>query len=251
MVKKGHPHMQQSKQSQEPAGGNSGCGSIMSWFFLSVIMLYMGVHVYFLWQPAGSPGVFNARVMEAKVAGVKIFPSIQAYPIESIAGRVKIIEGRSIQPPLLKQRLALAIERNYPITFREEEINAWLAKRLEIKQQGVLAEFAEVGGVWVHFKKDEIELIIERKLLGENVHITSLFMGFERTRTGYRISRHSCHIGQLRLPGGFGHLLMPAFQNMVNELADELQPYYNHKIFDVRVEEGKITIDPRRVEHRL
>ena len=76
-------------------------------------------------------------------------------------------------------------------------------------------------------------------------------MGFERTRTGYRISRHSCHIGQLRLPGGFGHLLMPAFQNMVNELADELQPYYDHKIFDVRVEEGKITIDPRRVEHRL
>jgi len=46
-------------------------------------------------------------------------------------------------------------------------------------------------------------------------------------------------------------LLMPAFQNMVNELADELQPYYDHKIFDVRVEEGKITIDPRRVEHRL
>ncbi len=115
----------------------------------------------------------------------------------------------------------------------------------------MLAGFAEVRGVWVHFQKDEIELIIERELLGENVHTTSLFMGFERTRTGYRISRHSCHIGQLRLPGGFGHLLMPAFQNMVNELADELQPYYDHKIFDVRVEEGKITIDPRRVEHRL
>jgi len=251
MGKKGHPHMQQSKQSQASADGNSGCGSILSWLFLSVIMLYMGVHVYFLWQPAGSPNVFNARVMDFKVAGVQIFPAIQAYPVKNIAGRVDIIEGRSIQPPLLKQRLALAIERNYPITFREEEINAWLAKRLEIKQAGVLAGFAEVRGVWVHFQKDEIELIIERELLGENVHITSLFMGFERTRTGYRISRHSCHIGQLRLPGGFGHLLMPAFQNMVNELADELQPYYDHKIFDVRVEEGKITIDPRRVEHRL
>ena len=157
MGKKGHPHMQQSKQSQESADGNSGCGSILSWLFLSVIMLYMGVHVYFLWQPAGSPNVFNARVMDFKVAGVQIFPAIQAYPVKNIAGRVDIIEGRSIQPPLLKQRLALAIERNYPITFREEEINAWLAKRLEIKQAGVLAGFAEVRGVWVHFQKDEIE----------------------------------------------------------------------------------------------
>ena len=115
MGKKGHPHMQQSKQSQESADGNSGCGSILSWLFLSVIMLYMGVHVYFLWQPAGSPNVFNARVMDFKVAGVQIFPAIQAYPVENIAGRIDIIEGRSIQPPLLKQRLALAIERNLPL----------------------------------------------------------------------------------------------------------------------------------------
>jgi hypothetical protein len=76
-------------------------------------------------------------------------------------------------------------------------------------------------------------------------------MGFERTRSGYSISRHSCHIGQLELPGGFGYLLMPAYQNIVDELAEELQPYHDHKIYDVRVQEGKITIDPRRIEHRL
>ncbi|MDG1357930.1 MAG: hypothetical protein P8P36_07035 [Akkermansiaceae bacterium] len=240
-----------NQESEQAVTDNSGCMRILSWFLLLTVMFYMGIHVYFLWQPTGKPDAINARLMNAKLMGVQIFPAVRSYPVVGIAGRSDVIDGEPEQTPKVKQRLALAVERNYPVTFREEEINAWLAKRVNMNQGGALAPYVEIRGVWVNFKEDELELIIERKLPWANSHVSSLYMGFKRTRAGYSISRHSCHIGQLNLPGGFGYLLMPAFQNIVDELADELQPYHDHEIYDVRVQEGKITIDPRRVEQRL
>ena len=224
---------------------------MMLWCAILVLMLYLGVHVCFLWQPAGTPGQLNARVMDARLAGVRLFPALQAYPLDGIAARSEILQGSSGRAPKLKERLATALRSNIPISFREQEVNAWLAHRLEIRQTGFLAHLVEVKGVWVELRKDEIELIIERKLPNAQNHVTSLFMSFERSKTGYSIARHSCHIGQVRLPGGFARLLMPAYQNMAAELEDELQPYYKHQIFDVRVEEGVITFDPRPIEARL
>ena len=240
-----------NQESEQAVTDNSGCMLISSWFLLLTVMFYMGIHVYFLWQPTGKPDAINARLMNAKLMGVQIFPAVCSYPVEGIAGRSDVIDGEAKQTPKVKQRLALAVERNYPVTFREEEINAWLAKRLNLIQDGALAPYVDIRGVWVNFMEDELELIVERKLPWANSHVTVLYMGFERTRSGYSISRHSCHIGQLKLPGGFGYLLMPAFQNIVDELADELEFHHDHEIYDVRVQEGKITIDPRRVEQRL
>ncbi|MGB2402358.1 MAG: hypothetical protein ACPIA7_02990 [Akkermansiaceae bacterium] len=211
----------------------------------------MSIHVFFLWQPSEGGGQLTATARNAKLMGVEIFPAIKAYATDVIDGRLNINAGKSTKPPMLKQRLALAIERNYPVTFREEEVNVWLSNRINMTQQGRLAPYVEIIGLWVNFKEDEIELVIERRLPWANSHVTTLFMGFERTRSGYSISRHACHIGQLKLPGGFACLLMPAYQNIADELAGELQPYYDQKIYDVRVEDGKITIDPRRIEHRL
>lgn len=231
--------------------GKNGCFTILSWVFLLVVMLYMSIHVFFLWQPSEGGGQLTATASKAKLMGVRLFPAIKAYAIDEIDGRHNVNAGKSTKPLLLKQRLALAIERNYPVTFREEEVNAWLSKRMTIIQEGRLGQYVVVRGLWVNFKDDEIELVIERRLPWASSHVTTLFMGFERNRSGYRISRHSCHIGQLKLPGGFAYLLMPAYKNVADELASELQPYYDQKIYDVRVEDGKITIDPRRVEHRL
>lgn len=218
--------------------------------YLLVVVFYCGVHIYFIWQPAGNPDGVTQQVMHAEVAGIKFFPAVQAYPLGHIAGRTEIMDGRSIPPPLLKERLQMAIEGNYPLTFREEEVNAWLGKRLEVTQQGSLAPFAKVRGLWVDLKQDQIELIIERELKSGQLHVTSLFMGFESNDRGYSISRHACHIGQVRLPGGFTRLIMPAFFNLAEELEDDLKPYYHRRIFDIRVEDGKITLDPRRPDER-
>ncbi|MCP5536501.1 MAG: hypothetical protein H7A51_09755 [Akkermansiaceae bacterium] len=242
---------EKDEKKPEATKKNGGCIKKLALLLLIGVMAYLGVHIYFLWQPAGKPDSVNQSVIDANVAGIKVFPAIQAYPLDHVAGRAEILNGTGIAAPLLKERLQLAIERNYPLTFREEEINAWLNKRLEVKQAGSLAPFAKVRGVWVDFKQDEIELIIERELSPGRMHVTSMFMKFNRSKLGFSISRHAAHIGQVRAPGGFARLIMPAFGNLADELADELQPYYDKKIRDVRVEDGKITFDPRRPDERL
>ncbi|MBT8043834.1 MAG: hypothetical protein KJO79_02690 [Verrucomicrobiae bacterium] len=238
-------------KAPEPVKKKGGCIKKLALLLLVCVMAYFGVHIYFLWQPAGKPDSISQSVMDANVAGVKVFPAIQAYPLDHVAGRTEILNGRSIPAPLLKERLRLAVERNYPLTLREEEINAWLSKRLAVKQTGALAPFVKVRGVWVDFKQDEIELIIEREFSPGLIHVTSMFMQFNRSKQGFSIARNSAQIGQVRAPGGFARLVMPAFSNMAAELADELKPYHDKKIRDVRVEDGKITFDPRKPEERL
>ena len=237
--------------SKSKKGCRGGCIKSIFQVYLLVAIFYLGVHVYFMWQPAGNPDGVTQQVMNAQVAGVKIFPAVEAYPMAQIAGRTEIMEGRSIPAPMLKERLQSAIERNYPLTLREEEINAWLGKRLDVRQGGKLAPFVKIRGLWVDFKQDQIELIIERELPWGKVHVTSLFMSFEQGKRGFSISRHSCHIGQVRLPGGFARLVSPAFDNLAQELEDELKPYYNMRIHDIRIEDGKITLDPRLPDERL
>lgn len=238
------------KSSGTKGGCRSGCIKSVFLVYLLAVTFYCALHVYFIWQPVGTPDGVTQQVMNAEVAGMKIFPAVKAYPVAHIAGRTEIMEGRSMPPPLLTERLQIAIKGNYPLTFREEEINAWLGKRLQVRQDASLAPFVKVRGVWVDFKEDQIEIIIERELHWGQLHVTSLFMKFERSDRGFRITRHACQIGQVRLSGGFVRLIMPAFENLAKELEDELKPYYHNRIFDVRVENGKITLDPRRPDER-
>lgn len=227
-----------------------GCIKKLALFLLIFVLAYLGLHIWFLWQPAGTPDSVSRSIINAKVAGVRVFPALRAYSMDHIAGRTEILEGKSIDPPMLRIRLETAVERNYPITFREEEINAWLNKRLQVKQTGALAPFVKARGVWVDFKKDEVEIIIEREIKGRT-HVTSMFMQFNRSKQGYSIRRDTSHIGQVRAPGGFARLIMPAFENLAKELSEELKPYEKKQIRDIHVEEGKITFDPRKPEERL
>lgn len=239
------------EKKEEPKKKSGGCIKKLAVMLLVIVMAYFGLHVYFLWQPAGNPDSISKMAIDANVAGVKVFPAIQSYPMDHIAGRGEIINGRPIAAPLLKIRVAMAIEKDYPITFREEEINAWLSKRLEVKQAGYLAPFVKVRGVWVDFKQDAIEFIIERELPQGRVHVTSHIMKFNRNEQGLSsVAHHSSQIGQVSAPGGFARLIMPAFNNLAEELAEELKPFHDKEIRDIRVEDGKITLDPKSPEAR-
>lgn len=239
-----------SEEKKPEPKKKGGCIKKLAVLLLVLALAYLGVHIWFLWQPAGKPDSASRAIIDANVAGVRVFPALKPYTLDHIAGRAEILDGKSIDPPMLKIRLQTAVERNYPVTFREEEINAWLRKRIEVEQGGALAPFVKARGVWVDFRKDQIEIIIEREIQGRT-HITSMFMHFNRSKNGYSIRRDKSHIGQVSAPGGFARLIMPAFENLAKELADELELYKDNKIRDIRVEEGKITLDPRKPEERL
>lgn len=242
------------EKKEDPPQKKGGCVKKLGLAVLLFLLAYSGFHIFFIWQPAGKPAEFNRQVMEAHIGGVKVFPAVQAFDLDKIAGRSEVIAGTPIKAPPLKSRLENAIQQGYPVTFREEEINVWLSKRLALKQGGLLAPFVTARAVWVDFKKDEIEVIIERELPKQQIHVTSLFMRFDRQKNGFSISRHASQIGQVKAPGGFARLVMPAFNRLADELADELALYKTPSekliIHDVVVEEGKITLDPRRADQR-
>ena len=214
------------------------------------LMLYLSVHIWFFAQPVGEAEGYGREVMEANVAGLRVFPALQTYHLDHIDGRDEILEGKDIDAPFLKDRVEIAVERKHPVTFNEKELNAWLRKRIEVKQAGLFAPLLKARGIWVDLKEDQVEFIIERELQGR-IHVTSMFMQFTRTKNGYSIRRNSSHIGQVRVPGGFTRLIMPAFSNLADELEEELESYKDKKILDIHVQEGKITFDPRRPDQRL
>jgi len=242
--------MAEEQNSEETRGG---CIKRMGMMLLFLIMAYLSLHVYFIWQPMGTNTSFNQAIIGAEVRGVKIFPAIKKYKIDDVAGRKRLLAGNKVKTSPLDFRLASAIKRNQPVTFTEEEINIWLRKRLQVKQGGLLEPYVNIRGVWVNLTDGEIEFIIERELPEKMIHVVSLFMRFETSENGFSIHRHASHAGQVKLPGGFARLVMPSFSKMATELAKELKLYKDDslssdkalKIHDVRIESGRITLDPR------
>ena len=242
--------MAEEQNSDRKRGGGIKRLGVM---LLFLIMAYLSLHVYFIWQPLGTDTSFNQAIIGAEVSGVKIFPAIKKYEIGDIAGRKKLLAGNKVKSSPLDLRLASAIRRNQTVTFTEEEINIWLRKRLQVKQGGLLEPYVNIRGVWVNLTEGEIEFVIERELPEKMIHVVSLFMRFESSENGFSIHRHASHVGQVKLPGGFARLVMPTFSNMAGELVEELKLYKDDslssnkalKIHDVRVESGRITLDPR------
>lgn len=248
-----------SEKTAKVAKAKGGGLKRLTLLLLCLVMAYLGLHVYFIWQPANKTSEFGQALIDAEVAGVKFFPAIQAYSLDDIAGRSESLAGgRELASPLPK-RLETAIERNEPVTFEEKEVNIWLRKRLHVEQKGLLADYAEIKGVWVNFTPGEIEFVIEREIEGGFVHVVSLFMKFVPTENGFSIYRHASHVGQVKLPGGFARLVMPGFSKMAEELTEELKLYRDDaltsnkalKIHDIQVEHGQITLDPRLASEKL
>jgi len=239
------------KNSEPKAKG--GAIKRLGLLLLFLVMAYLSLHVYFIWQPVGRDHAFNQAILDAKVAEVRLFPAIQRYDLTHVDGRAEILAGTSPKYSPLPLRLSTAIDRNEPVTFNELEVNVWLRKRLQVEQSGLLSEYVDVTGVWVAFHEGEIELIIERVLPEGMTHVVSLFMKFVPTENGFSIYRHASQVGQVKLPGGFARLVMPSFMHMADELTEELKLYRDDslpshkasKIHAIQVEDGIITLDPR------
>jgi len=238
----------------EKSRGVLGFLSRVGMMFLFLVMAFLGLHVYFIWQPVGLSDVFSQAVMKAKIGDVKIFPAIEDYDLSKMDGRSEILEGKKFPNSPLPARLGTAIDRNTPVTFTETEVNVWLRNRLQVKQGGFFAPDMKVKGVWVHFTPGEVEIMIERWVPEQKAtYVVSLYMQFETTKNGFSIHRHAAHVGQVKLPGGFARLVMPSFNLMAEALSKELMLYKDDsktsdkalKIHAIRVEEGQITLDPR------
>ena len=237
-----------TKDSKSSCTG--GCLKNLVVFIIFIGLMYIAGHIYFLVKPADKVDEITKSVSGFEVMGVKLFPGVNIYTTEEIDGRTEALNGEVTKLPELSERLKNAVTGYYPVTFREDELNAWLSKRLLTKQGGLFGPYVEKAHTWIDLTEGQMSVSIEREFINGSTHVTSVLLKFTRFDDGYSIQPYSAQIGQVTAPGGFALLVMEPFKAILEELSEELLPYTNHEIKDIYVEEGKITLDPRRADSR-
>ena len=239
--------MAKKKAAKEGKKGSCMGGCLKPLFGIAVFgcIIYVAAHIYFLVKPADKIDDVTAKIAGANLLGVKLFPGIHTYTTAEIAGRSEALNSEQTKVPKLNDRLKNAVKELYPVTFREDELNRWLSKRLLVKQGGLFGEYVKDAHVWVDLTEGQMNVIIERKFVGSYTHVTSVLLKFSRFENGYKIQPYSAQIGQVKAPGGLARLIIAPFNDILEELSEELLPYTDHEILDIHVEEGKVTLDPR------
>ena len=156
--------------------------------------------------------------------------------------------------------LQSAIDRNYAVTLSEAEINQWLAANLVMKQGGFLSEQIKLERFWVRLEEGHAELIMERSVFGKPFTM-SMYFHVDKEQSGkeiitsfypsggpflkdYEFPLKGGRLGQLVVPQGFLHLVLPAYSKVAALFAPETELAFN-KMQRVKFENDRLVLDPR------
>ena len=76
-------------------------------------------------------------------------------------------ETRALLRRDIRLMLKNSLDRSYPVTLTEGEINQWLLGVLKATQGGPLADKVALDGVWVRLEDGRAEVVLERKVMGK------------------------------------------------------------------------------------
>jgi hypothetical protein len=167
---------------------------------------------------------------------------------------------KATPPRDMEAVLQNATDRNYAVTLSEAEINLWLAKTLAMKQGGFLAEPVKLEHFWVRLEEGRAELIMERTILGKPFTL-SMYFTVEKEHSGknsytnfipsggrflkdYNFPQKGGRLGQLVVPQGFLHLIIPSYEKVAALFSNEIELAFN-KMQRINFETDRIVLDPR------
>ncbi len=208
------------------------------------------------------------RGCAAKFAGLFLFLMViglgAALYFISLPQDVDDIGGYAPGDRLLARNLHTvlenSIERGFPVTLTETEINAWLRNVLEIRQGGKLEENATLDNVRIRLNDGHAEIILQRTLFGKPF-TTSMFVGIEQQESseGLRTEVHlhggpyhkllpqptrGGRFGQLVVPQGFLLLVMPSFRQLAAQFPEEIRLGFE-EMARITIQEDQLVLDPR------
>jgi len=164
----------------------------------------------------------------------------------------------------LRAVLKNSVDRGYPLTLTEEEINLYLKQTLAAKQGGLLGEAVTLDGVLVRLEEGRAEIVIERSVMGRPLTL-SMFVRVEQTvgmkgGTSTSILRDGGpflpeiprlamlvkggRFGRLVVPQGFLLLVLPSFNQLAALYREELAQGFE-EMARISIAEGKLVLDPR------
>lgn len=147
--------------------------------------------------------------------GYGVYGSFQGQDLSDIAGYAET--DREPYQNGVPSMIALAANTRQSVEISEKLMNTWLAENIKARQEGQLADYVKLKGVWVRFEEEEggrAEIIIEREIEGRS-HTVSMYLRVERkkkedgTFTNYIHKDGGSFFGLLAIGGRFGSIRVP------------------------------------------
>lgn len=187
-----------------------------------------------------------------------IYSAIQPQDLSDLKTPAPVAKPGPVRD--VKVVLKNAIDRGFPVTLQETEINEWLGRTLVCKQGGLLEGKVTFDRVWVRLEEGTAEVIMERQFLGKPFTV-SMYLQIERLESPQGVfteihphggSYHSDfpyppkggRFGKLVVPQGFLHIVLPAFQKLAEQFPDEIELGLR-EMSRITLEKGRIVLDPR------
>ncbi len=160
----------------------------------------------------------------------------------------------------IKAVLKSALDRSYPVTLSETELNQWLGRTLITKQGGVFEGRVTLDRVWIRLEDGRAEVIMARRFLGHPFTV-SMYLQVERVEgmkgTSTEITLHGGpylkdfpdpprggRFGQLVVPQGFLILVMPAYEKLAALFHEEIELGFRD-MARIKIEKGRLILNPQ------
>lgn len=190
--------------------------------------------------------------------GVALFFMAQPQDLTDLAGSGPPLKSAPARD--LKAVLQNAIDRGYPLTLTESEINQWLGRTLVAKQGGLLAGIVSLERVWVRLQDGRAEVVMVRKIMGQSFTISMFLMVEQSQGPNGTLTEVQLHggpylaslplpprggrFGKLVVPQGFLLLVMPAYDNLASLFREELHLAFE-EMARIKIERHRLLLDPR------
>jgi hypothetical protein len=214
-------------------GSSGGCLRSLLSFFIMMMVCGLGAAMFFVSQPQDLSDI-------------------------GMGGFGPVSSGENSRD--LRAVLRASLDRGHKVTISETEINSWLARTLEAKQGGPLAEWISMGRVCVRLEENMAEIIMERRAFGRPFTV-SMFVKIEQTEEKGRvrtvIERHGGpyspdlpkpmrggRFGRLVVPQGFLMLVVPAYEQLAGTYQEEIHLAFE-EMSRIRIEPNRLVLDPR------
>jgi hypothetical protein len=161
----------------------------------------------------------------------------------------------------LRKVMENAVERGYPVTISEAEINRYIRRTLKTRQGGTLSKWVSIKGVAVRLEDGRAEIIIERRIAKHDFTV-SMYLNIEQTEDAEGSIKTALNLhggpffeqvpwlnrggrfGQLVVPQGFLVLVLDSFRAIAKDYESELNLAFE-KMTRIRIEKNQLVLDPR------
>lgn len=188
--------------------------------------------------------------------GVAFFFIIQPQDLSDVLERDKTAKAMPARD--LKVVMQNSIERGYPVTIPEAELNQWLGRKLVCAQRGGFEDDVSLDRVLVRIDDSgRAEVIMVRSFMGHPFTVSMYIQilhskGMENTVLLHGGPFHESlpqpvcggRFGKLPIPQGFLLLVLPAYERLAEALADELKLACEEMAL-IKFEDGSVILYPR------